>query len=363
MEKPIHRTALDATQNLRQFSLFSDFSPEELSDIAFLARPIQVVAGTTLFQQGDPPDGLYLVESGLVRISARLPGDEQVELARLGPGELIGEVSLVDHSLRTATAEVLESLQGYFFSRIHFGVLEHDLRSSAFRAKKKISLILCARIRGMIQEIRESLPHKKKIEDSLIQIPRRKPRYPKPKRDFRELVPELLRQLPLFADFSDADFQRFLKPLKCLNLARGTRLFLEGDPAKNCYLVIRGALSLSVSNEDTSEQLMVLGPGQIAGEIALMDGLPQPATCEVRESSIVLEMSRKQFDTLAAIGHSDAFKFFSAVNRSLVGKLRKNVRNTARLASQGRVSLGNRGGYRVRGKKKPSGLFPPDPVH
>jgi|GEM_PF-715310 len=350
------------SEALRQFALFSEFTPEEIHDILFLARPIRLPVGTVLFHQGDRPDGMYLIEKGLVRITARLPGDEVVELAKIGAGELIGEVSLVDHSVRTATAEVLEPLQGYFFSQIHFAMLQYDLRASAFRVMKQISLILCARIRGLVQEIRESLPRKRMMDATPVLASLPNGPYKHPPLDSRNLTPALLRQLPLFADFTDKDFETFLKPLKQLQLKRGTRLFKEGERPRKCYLVIRGALCLNISNQETTEQLMVLGPGQIAGDIALMDGLPQPATCVVRENSILLEMTREQFEALREIGQSDAFRFFMAVNRSLVGKLRKNVRNTARLASQGRVSLGNRGGYRVPGKKKISKLFSPDPV-
>ena len=348
---------------LRRFSLFSDFTAEELADIEFLARPITIPAGQTLFQQGDAPDGMYLVQQGVVGITARLPGDEVVELGRLGAGELIGEVSLVDHSVRTASAMVLEDMAGYFFSQIHFGMLQYDLRSSAFRAMNKITLILCLRIRGMIREIKETLPIKKEMEDQQFHLTRKKARHPKPLTGKRDLNPDLLRQLPLFEDFTDADFETFLPSLKCHYLKRGKKLYDEGDPPDKCYLVIRGALRLYVSAKGTSEQLMILGPGQIAGDIAMMDGGPQPASCEVREHSIVLEMPKKVFDRYHATSESAGFKFFTAVNRSLVGKLRKSVRNTARLASQGRISLGNRGGYRLPAKKAAGSLYPPDPVH
>lgn len=349
---------------LRNFPLFSDFTPEELADIQFLARPIQVPSGQKLFDQGDPPNGMYLVEEGLVRIFARLPGDEVVELSQLGSGELIGEVSLVDHSVRTASAEVLETLTGYFFSQQHFAMLQHDLRPSAFHAMNKITLTLCGRIRGMIEEIRLTLPNKNKTDANLMGSTRGKSSSSHPREAPRELNHALLSQLPLFADFTEEEVNGFLDKVKRKDVARGQQLFTQGDPPKNCYVVVRGALLLSVSNEETSEQLLVAGPGQLAGDIAMMDGMPQAATCMARESAIVLEMPRKAFNALHDSGDAVAFKFFNGINKSLVGKLRKNVRNTARLASQGRISLGKRGGYRLPEKKTVGhGLYEPDPTH
>jgi hypothetical protein len=75
-----------------------------------------------------------------------------------------------------------------------------------------------------------------------------------------------------------------------------------------------------------------------------MDGLPQAALCEVREDATVLEMRRARFEALRAGGDPLAFAFFESVNRSLVGKLRRNNRTLALLAVQGRTRSGHRQG-------------------
>ena len=348
---------------LRQFPIFSDFSDTELDEIRFLVREIKHPKGKNLFLQGDLPDGMYLVISGLISITARLPGDEVVELGRLGAGEVIGEVSLVDHSVRTATAKVVESFKGYFLSQIHFSMLQHDFRPSAFRAMNKITLILCVRIRGMIREIQEALPNGKKSGEGVIRFVPRKSKTSRPAEKERKLELRLLKQLPFFRDFTNGEIDAFLKKAKRRDLKRGEKLYREGDKADRGYLVIRGALKTSISNGNHSEQLMVLGPSQLAGDVALMDGRPYAESCEVRESSILLEISRETFEAFRASRDSLSFKFFSALNRAIVSKLRKSVRNTARLATQGRISHGSRGGYRIPGNRNKQSLYQPDPVH
>jgi diguanylate cyclase len=68
-----------------------------------------LTAGQYLFREGDPPTSAFLVEEGTVEILATRAGrsgnsKNTIVIARLGPGELIGEMSAVDQSVRTATA-------------------------------------------------------------------------------------------------------------------------------------------------------------------------------------------------------------------------------------------------------------------
>jgi len=325
---------------LGQCPLFASHGAEELADIAQYMRPISAAAGTRLFSQGEPAEGMYLVEEGRVRIVSRLPGDQVVELGWVGPGELFGEVALVINSQHSTTAEVVAPLKGCFFSRPHFEMLRNDLRPSAFRTMNAITHTLCGRIRGQIAEIRNSLP-------SRAPASHRAGRSGNGSRRSSHVPPpglEVLRKLPLFAPYDGRELKAFLAPLELRRLARGTVLFAPGDAPRRCILIVRGALRLSATRGRAAEQLMVLGPAQIAGDLALMDGLPQAALCDVREDATVLEMSRARFDALRAGGDPLAFKFFESVNRSLVGKLRRNNRTLALLAVQGRTRSGPRQG-------------------
>lgn len=60
-------------------------------------------AGAVVFREGDPPTCAYVIEAGAVAISAERNGGS-VELAVLGPGDLLGEMAVIDDAPRTATA-------------------------------------------------------------------------------------------------------------------------------------------------------------------------------------------------------------------------------------------------------------------
>ncbi|MFC4553704.1 Crp/Fnr family transcriptional regulator [Georgenia faecalis] len=63
--------------------------------------------GETLFNEGDPGDRLYLVVEGKVKLGHRASDGRENLLAVLGPGELLGELTLFDPGERTATATAI----------------------------------------------------------------------------------------------------------------------------------------------------------------------------------------------------------------------------------------------------------------
>lgn len=62
-----------------------------------------LTAGEYLFREGDPPSSAFLIEEGTMEIHSG-DGMRPLVLARLGPGDLIGEMAVVDQSTRTASA-------------------------------------------------------------------------------------------------------------------------------------------------------------------------------------------------------------------------------------------------------------------
>ncbi|MEM7448746.1 MAG: Crp/Fnr family transcriptional regulator [Myxococcota bacterium] len=78
-----------------------------LDDRLFARFGRECPAGTVLFREGDPGDTMFVVQVGTVRITKRIR-DEERTLARLGSGEFLGEMALLNHKSRTATAQVVE---------------------------------------------------------------------------------------------------------------------------------------------------------------------------------------------------------------------------------------------------------------
>jgi CRP-like cAMP-binding protein len=95
--------------------------PTDLSQSLFAkARPVSLAASETLFVAGEEGDGCYRVEEGLLKASvAAATGGERI-LAILGPGSVVGELSVIDGGLRSASITALRDSKLSFVGRAAF---------------------------------------------------------------------------------------------------------------------------------------------------------------------------------------------------------------------------------------------------
>jgi CRP-like cAMP-binding protein len=91
-------------QILQSVPLFEGLVEEELSLLAQQCSERRFAAGDRVFREGEPADGLYVIERGAVTIVRDTVGEAVQKLARLGPGGYFGEMGLLDSGQRTATA-------------------------------------------------------------------------------------------------------------------------------------------------------------------------------------------------------------------------------------------------------------------
>lgn len=103
-------TADDVVAELRRTALFAGVDPIHLAPLAAHGFLRRFAAGQVVFTEGEPSDHLYVVRAGRVRILLRSAHGEQVTLAVLGPGETIGELSMIDDRPRSASAESLDDV-------------------------------------------------------------------------------------------------------------------------------------------------------------------------------------------------------------------------------------------------------------
>jgi CRP/FNR family transcriptional regulator, cyclic AMP receptor protein len=79
-------------------------------------------------------------------------------------------------------------------------------------------------------------------------------------------------------------------------LPRGTSIFSKGDAGSSMMAVLAGRVRISAVSADGKEvTLNVIGPGEIFGEIALLDGKPRSADATAVEDTVLMEVERKRF--------------------------------------------------------------------
>jgi CRP/FNR family cyclic AMP-dependent transcriptional regulator len=148
----------------------------------------------------------------------------------------------------------------------------------------------------------------------------------------------VLKSVPLFAAFSD-DQLRALAPVVMRRTAsRGSVIMAEGDRVDSLYVVVAGRLKVMMGEADGKEVILdILGPGEIFGEMALIDDGPRSASVVAIEPCELLLVTRRDFRKCIVENYDAAM----AVMRVLVRRLRaadRKIGSLAMLDVYGRVA-------------------------
>ena len=92
---------------LRSVPLFSDLEQEELERFSRVAVPRAFPASTRVFHEGDHSDACYIVRAGSFRVTREHSDGRAITLATLGPGDIFGELAMLDGEVRSASVEAL----------------------------------------------------------------------------------------------------------------------------------------------------------------------------------------------------------------------------------------------------------------
>jgi CRP/FNR family cyclic AMP-dependent transcriptional regulator len=137
----------------------ADESYSEIMKIAFQAEEAiseEVIARfgrkyadkTVLIKEGDVQQEIFWILSGEVYITRKM-GDKYKVLATLGKGELIGEMSFFDKSVRSATVITKGPVDALVFSKENF----QEIYAASPQWTKRLLLSLASRIRVMVERL------------------------------------------------------------------------------------------------------------------------------------------------------------------------------------------------------------------
>ena len=144
-------THSNAGQILRHVPLFADLSEIELQFLAERAVPRHYALGELVFSEGDDCPGLFVIESGTVRLFKSSPGGREQVLAIEKPGNTIAELPVFDGGKYPASAAALEDAQLLFISKQDF----HSLCLVHPKVALKVLRVVGTRLRRLVYIIEE----------------------------------------------------------------------------------------------------------------------------------------------------------------------------------------------------------------
>lgn len=95
---------------LRSLSLFAGAADDEVARLGTTAFPRRLVRGQVLFTEGERSEHLFALTSGRLKVAVTSPHGDELVLAVLGPGDALGELSVLDQAARSAGATALEDV-------------------------------------------------------------------------------------------------------------------------------------------------------------------------------------------------------------------------------------------------------------
>ncbi len=96
---------------LKHLPIFAELSPRALTILERVVHVRNYQAHETIFEEGDPGSGMYMIRNGKVKIFARDKNDAEDELACLAQGDFFGETTLTAPAPRSASARTLENTE------------------------------------------------------------------------------------------------------------------------------------------------------------------------------------------------------------------------------------------------------------
>ncbi len=302
----------------------------EEADLVQLARVLRrrrVEEGELFWRQGDDAREMVFIVEGGLSASLHVPGDRVVEIRRAGPGEVIGEIALLDGGGHTTTVRATETATVLALGRVDFAALLAGQDPSAFQLKRRIAALLTARHRNQLRHLGISL-------GGALDGP--------PAADaqaFAELEhcgppdSRYVRRMATFHDFDSLALWGFLTSGTYARCPPGRTLLAEGEPSTACYLTINGAVEKVLVRGDQRIRVGLAGPGKAFGYESLIDGEPSPVTAVTRERSLLLALPRDPFEQLFNGEDAVSRVFLDVIQRDLVATLRQTLRPHARLAA------------------------------
>jgi CRP/FNR family cyclic AMP-dependent transcriptional regulator len=143
------------------------------------------------------------------------------------------------------------------------------------------------------------------------------------------LNPQLLKSVPLFSAFTDAQLSQVLAGVQHRSYPRNSFILRAGEETDALYIVLSGRVKVLIPDEEGHEVILsVMGPHEFFGEMGLLDDQARSASVETLEACEMLRLSKAGFTTIL----KDNFDLAMLIIRNLVRRLREADRKIESLA-------------------------------
>ena len=138
-----------------------------------------------------------------------------------------------------------------------------------------------------------------------------------------------LERVSIFAQLAPVELDRLAEITATKRVKDRDILFRKGDEGSQAYVILSGRLKITSAGEDGKETVLrIMDPGEVLGEIALLDGQPRSATVTALERTELLVIQRRDFLPFLERHPKTAIKLLETISglvRSISSQLEDRV--------------------------------------
>ena len=296
------------------FNIFSHASPHLLEWLKDTSVAIDIGSDTTLIAEGHLAQGLFIVEQGSLRIRTSQASGASLDLAELGLGALVGEMSWLEGRPAVANVEATRGSRILHIAPQALATLSQGQNPIAPLLYQTIGAKLSLQIQSQNAWIHRF--------DASDQEPLRK-------------------VLILFADLNEQDVDWLRQIGRLQRLEPGAVLLEQGQTVSALYLVLAGEARIQVKSEG---RLRVVGSsrrGELLGEMSLLNPDESGASAQVDapDGLEVLRIDKAELIAGLANDVGRASRFWRALARMLSQRSRDQLLDRGLAATSRRTEL------------------------
>ncbi len=239
---------------LPRFPLLSELEEEPFLTVARAMRLRRVSDEEVLVEEGQPGKSVHIVVMGRARVIKHHPDGRVSQLAVLDEGDIFGEMALITESPRVATVRSDGRVDAFELSRT---VLD-DLGPDANTLQSVLT---------------------RHVSDRMIN--------------------NLINLSPVFKGLSRRQRKNLMERFESRLFEEDTDIISEGEPSGGLFVILDGMVKVVRRHDGELRTLNLLREGDLMGEISLIHNSAATATCTATRRTMVLFLSRKDFDQAA----------------------------------------------------------------
>ena len=315
----------DKRSILRGLPAFAGLSDQDCDTVLSVVKARRGAPSDVLFREGDRASSMLVVLDGSLTVKV---GD--AEVARLGPGEVVGEIALFDleaSGLRTATVIARVATTVLDFTREAVGLLRKDAPFAAAALHRAVLADVTRRLRVVNDRSDRILDGGARGRVPSLSPPTTRAKGP-------QLTPEKLRALWALREYGDADLELLSRATALRTFAAQERVFEEGSRGEACYLLLDGEVEVVRAHQGKVRTLGTLRMGALVGQLAMIDRSPHSATVVAAGPVHALELGRDVFERLMQACTPLALRFQEHVAVAGIRQLRSATARLVALMAQ-----------------------------